>query len=382
MVKAAILFDLALDRHWLSYGVQVIVSTSNIATKAGCEQLIREAMKLGPVDGIFNLAVILRDSVSENQDAKMFGECLAPKSVATRHLDEVSRSLCPSLNYFVVFSSASCGRGNAGQSNYGMANSIMERIVEKRHRDGLPGKAVQFGAVGEVGLVAEMLENKIDMVIGGTLQQRISSCLEVLDTLLLIDDPVTSSMIVAEKKQDSLHGKSVIEALMTILSISDIKMVSFNSTLGDLGMDSLMVVEIQQFLQSEYKLDLSAQELRSLTIGQLEKKCYGEDKEKTAAKEEEERARFLNYLMTSIGEEENSDRMIVKLNAVADEKDKVKALIIPGIEGLSGEKWKVIAETLSYSAYILQYANVVEAENVDEIIDAVLNVGDFFLIAT
>lgn len=58
--------------------------------------------------------------------------------------DEFSRKLAPQLKYFVVFSSVSCGRGNAGQSNYGLANSVMERIVEKRHRDGIPAKAIQW----------------------------------------------------------------------------------------------------------------------------------------------------------------------------------------------------------------------------------------------
>lgn len=51
---------------------------------------------------------------------------------------------------FVVFSSVSCGRGNAGQSNYGMSNSVMERICEKRRSDGLPGLAIQWGAIGDV----------------------------------------------------------------------------------------------------------------------------------------------------------------------------------------------------------------------------------------
>ena len=40
---------------------------------------------------------------------------------------------------FVVFSSVSCGRGNAGQTNYGYANSVMERVVEARNADGLHG---------------------------------------------------------------------------------------------------------------------------------------------------------------------------------------------------------------------------------------------------
>lgn len=51
----------------------------------------------------------------------------------------MTRKKCPDLDYFVVFSSVSCGRGNAGQSNYGFANSTMERICEQRHHDGLPG---------------------------------------------------------------------------------------------------------------------------------------------------------------------------------------------------------------------------------------------------
>lgn len=52
---------------------------------------------------------------------------------------------------FVIFSSVSCGRGNAGQSNYGMANSVMERICERRRSDGLPALAIEWGAVADVG---------------------------------------------------------------------------------------------------------------------------------------------------------------------------------------------------------------------------------------
>jgi hypothetical protein len=47
-----------------------------------------------------------------------------------------------------------------------MNNSIMERICEARVRDGLPGLAVQWGAVGDVGLVAEMQEEQPDIQIG------------------------------------------------------------------------------------------------------------------------------------------------------------------------------------------------------------------------
>jgi fatty acid synthase len=42
----------------------------------------------------------------------------------------------------------------------------MEHICEARVRDGLPGLAVQWGAVGDVGLVAEKQERHTDITIG------------------------------------------------------------------------------------------------------------------------------------------------------------------------------------------------------------------------
>lgn len=106
--------------------------------------MIVESLAHGAIGGIFNLAAVLCDNVLEKQCVDNFIKSFAPKAFATRYLDELSRDLCPHLKYFVVFSSAACGLGNAGQSNYGMANSIMERLIEKRVRDGLPGKAIQW----------------------------------------------------------------------------------------------------------------------------------------------------------------------------------------------------------------------------------------------
>lgn len=74
----------------------------------------------------------------ENQSAADFATVCRPKVDATKNLDSVSRRLCPELDYFVAFSSVSCGRGNAGQANYGLANSAMERICEARQASGLP----------------------------------------------------------------------------------------------------------------------------------------------------------------------------------------------------------------------------------------------------
>jgi len=206
-------------RLWKSYGVNVlIVKDIDVADLKDCEYLLRSAEREAPVDAIFNLGVVLKDSVLKNQTAETFAESFHSKARATRTLDKLSRKICPKLRHFVVFSSVSCGRGNAGQTNYGMANSVMERVCEKRANEGLPGLAIQWGAVGDVGLVADMQEEDKELIIGGTLQQKISCCLDELDKFLLQSRPIVSSMVVAEKKAGSLGLGSLIVTVANILS--------------------------------------------------------------------------------------------------------------------------------------------------------------------
>ncbi|XP_010131413.1 PREDICTED: fatty acid synthase, partial [Buceros rhinoceros silvestris] len=206
-------------REWKAMGVQVLVSTSDIGTLEGTQLLIEEASRLGPVGGIFNLAVVLRDGMIENQTPELFLEVNKPKYSGTFHLDWVTRKKCPDLDYFVVFSSVSCGRGNAGQSNYGFANSTMERICEQRHHDGLPGLAIQWGAIGDVGILVKTMGSG-DIVVGGTIPQPISSCMEALDIFLNQPHPVMSSFVLAEKvsvKAEGGNQRDLVEAVAHIL---------------------------------------------------------------------------------------------------------------------------------------------------------------------
>jgi fatty acid synthase len=140
-------------RRWREKGVKIVISTADVTTLTGATSLITESSQLAPVGGIFNLAAVLRDALIENLEEADYKVVILPKVNGTRNLDIVSRKSCPSLDYFVVFSSISCGRGNVGQTNYGFANSAMERLMEQRQTNGLPGLAIQWGAIGDVGLI-------------------------------------------------------------------------------------------------------------------------------------------------------------------------------------------------------------------------------------
>ena len=86
------------------------------------------------------LPKVLSDKAFVNQTVESFRRVCGPKVQGTINLDQVTRKTCTNtLDWFVVFSSVTSGRGNAGQVNYGFANSAMERICEQRREDGLPG---------------------------------------------------------------------------------------------------------------------------------------------------------------------------------------------------------------------------------------------------
>jgi fatty acid synthase, animal type len=332
--------------------------------------LVQDATKLGHVTGIFNLAVVLRDGIFENQDFKTFAESLGPKADATRYLDEISRKLCPNLKHFVVFSSVSCGRGNAGQSNYGMANSIMERTMEQRAKLGFPAKAIQWGAIGDVGLLASLHEKNLDMTIGGTLPQGIVNCLEILDILLTADETIVSSMVVGQKSLNDVKEGNVIDTIFKIMSIRDRKAISMETSLSQLGMDSLMGVEIQQVLERDYDTVLSPKEMQTVTLSQLEKRIHVK---KTCGTVVTKNSNGLEFLLTSFGDEKTSDQTILKLQSKSEVRS-TKILIVPGMEGMASEVWHKIAKELNNPTYILQLGNATEATTLEEIFDAVSKV--------
>lgn len=251
------------NRIWKSYGVQVIVNTADITTRWGCQNLINDSIKLGPVGGIFNLAVQLRDGLFKNQTPKKFIESMGPKALATTYLDEISRVMCPELQYFVVFSSVACGAGNMGQTSYGMANSVMERIIEQRHRLELPAKAIQWGPVDDVGIVAEN-----NLKFGSLMPQPIASCIEVMDKIMTSKSPIMMSAVFHSKSSKS-EDASLLDTLINILGVSDTKSVSQNTTLSQLGLDSLMVVEIRQLLERDFNLVLTSKKIEDMTVQEL-----------------------------------------------------------------------------------------------------------------
>ncbi|XP_077526187.1 fatty acid synthase-like isoform X1 [Haemaphysalis longicornis] len=261
--------------HWKRAGAEVLVSTAEVSTEKGATETIEKAKSLGPGGGVFNLAAVLRDALLENQTEETYGAVCKPKVDVTRCFDVLTRRLCPELDHFVVFSSVVCGRGNGGQTNYGYANSVIERICERRVADGFPALAIQWGAIADVGFFHEA--TGLDAGIHGTRPQRITSCLEVLDRLLNQNVPVVSCSVKADKSPEipSENTQDLVQLISQILGMNDSSSLKPHVTLGELGLDSMIGVKVQDTIERHCGLVLSMQQIAQLNVHRLEEMSQG-----------------------------------------------------------------------------------------------------------
>ncbi|CAG2166260.1 unnamed protein product, partial [Oppiella nova] len=243
-----------------------VVSTANGLTIEGTQQLLKEAQKLGPIGGVFHLALELNDYLIEKLTLDKFYSTIDTKHKIFANLDQLTRKLDYNLDYFVVFSSLACGKGNGCQTNYSFGNSMCERICEQRRRDGLHGLAVQYGPIDDVG-VFDVSDDWLSM--SSIRKQRIHSCCDVLDKLLAIKQPIVTSYIKADQIKN--YGYS-IPGLATELWRSigiDPETTPNHLTLGEIGLESIFANQLQQDLEREWKIKITLNQIKSITIGLL-----------------------------------------------------------------------------------------------------------------
>lgn len=105
-----------------------------------------------PLAGIIHAAGVLADAFVVNQDMASFEKVMAPKLAGAWYLHEETKAM--NLDMFVLFSSLSSLLGAPGQANYAAANAFLDGLAAYRRGLGLPGIAVNWGPWGEVGMAA------------------------------------------------------------------------------------------------------------------------------------------------------------------------------------------------------------------------------------
>lgn len=109
-----------------------------------------------PVGGVANAAMVLRDKSFENMTWEDYEVVLRPKVQGSKILDELFYDT--HLDFFIMFSSLACIVGNSGQSNYGAANMFMTSLAYQRRSRGVAASIMHIAMLLGVGYVARSID--------------------------------------------------------------------------------------------------------------------------------------------------------------------------------------------------------------------------------
>ncbi len=235
-----------------------------------------------PIGGVVHAAVTMDDALLHHLDESRFARALKPKLDGASHLDRLTRN--DPIELFLLYSSITTTFGNPGQGNYVAANAAMEAVAERRHRDGFPALAIQWGPIGDAGYltretgVAALLERRL-----GSANLTAEAALNALPELLRSGLPVATYADIAwgalRSSLPLLHGpmfnglgdvdadiapvdlrellatlpaneaqekvtELLVKEVARILKLAP-ERVDPRAPLGEFGMDSLMAVELR-----------------------------------------------------------------------------------------------------------------------------------------
>ena len=243
-----------------------------------------------PLAGVIHAAGVLADAFVVNQDMASFEKVMAPKLAGAWYLHEATKSM--NLDMFVLFSSLSSLLGAPGQANYAAANAFLDGLAYYRRGLGMPGMAINWGPWGEVGMAAnsqveanaaasgvhlidpeeglkwfgQLLESNpvqrglmvIDWAALANMSGSIPPFLSELDVkasvgvdadLQKMADEFRANLADApiDERTPMLIDK-ICEQIIRVMGLDESENINPNQPLQELGLDSLMAVELRNIL--------------------------------------------------------------------------------------------------------------------------------------
>lgn len=113
---------------------------------------------LPPLRGVFHAAGVLSDGIIQQLDWSKMQRVLAPKMEAAWQLHQLSQTL--PLDYFVLYSSAASLLGSPGQASHVAANSFLDALAHHRRSQGLPALSINWGPWSKIGSASSAQTHK------------------------------------------------------------------------------------------------------------------------------------------------------------------------------------------------------------------------------
>jgi NAD(P)-dependent dehydrogenase (short-subunit alcohol dehydrogenase family)/acyl carrier protein len=135
-------------------GATVLVESLDISKDVDVANLIRGIAESGlPLRGIVHAAGVLDDGVAMEQTWTRSLRVLSPKVEGALALARHTRN--EKLDFFVCYSSATGVFGSPGQSSYSAANAYLDAFCHALRASGVPATSVQWGAWLDGGMAGK-----------------------------------------------------------------------------------------------------------------------------------------------------------------------------------------------------------------------------------
>jgi NAD(P)-dependent dehydrogenase (short-subunit alcohol dehydrogenase family) len=134
-------------------GVRVLVVQGDVSREEDVRRVLREAAATQPpLRGVIHAAGVVDDGVLTQQSWSRFRRVFAAKVDGAWNLHRLTAEL--PLDFMVFYSSTAALLGSPGQGNHSAANAFLDSLAAYRRSRGLPALSINWGAWGQIGAAA------------------------------------------------------------------------------------------------------------------------------------------------------------------------------------------------------------------------------------
>jgi polyketide synthase 12/myxalamid-type polyketide synthase MxaB len=189
---------------WNAERERVVFARGDVGLDTDVRRVVDEASAHGlQLRGVMHSAGVLHDAVIVGQAWSNFEETFASKVDGAWSLHRATRSL--PLDFFVLFSSISSVLGSPGQGNHAAANAFMDALAHYRRASGLAALSINWGAWSDVGAANERgVGARIGAQGMGTISPE--EGVHLLERVMTDDETQTAVMPVDWSKFSLHHG--------------------------------------------------------------------------------------------------------------------------------------------------------------------------------
>ncbi len=285
-------------------GVTVKVAQADVSSPVAIAGVLEDIKaNMPPLRGIIHAAGILDDGILIEQNWQRFWQVLEPKVAGAWNLHQLTQDI--QLDFFVCFSSIAALLGSLGQANYAAANAFVDALAHYRQKLGLPGLSINWGPFSGIGMAATV-DNYYqtrwqEQGINPLNPEQAMQILELLfkqdkpqvgvfqvdwsifsqDRRVEVQRPILAELIIPSKLQaNEIESNSATSDLLNQLQLADHRdhyeiLVTYlqkqvhqilklpSSQLPepqqgffDMGIDSLMAIELKNLLESHLHISL------------------------------------------------------------------------------------------------------------------------------